>query len=68
MIGTFLSSISTSFSLMDKFRSIHFAGLDYEHYNKLLTSIRSATSEDLLRVANDSFREEDWLQVIAGGI
>ncbi|CAD5293047.1 MULTISPECIES: pitrilysin family protein [unclassified Imperialibacter] len=68
MIGTFLSSISTSFSLMDKFRSIHFAGLDYEYYNRLLTSIRTATSEDLLRVANDSFKEEDWLQVVAGGI
>ncbi|MEQ9101063.1 MAG: pitrilysin family protein [Imperialibacter sp.] len=68
MIGSFLSSISTSFSLMDKFRSIHFAGLDYEHYNRLLTSIRTATSEDLLRVANDSFKEEDWLQVVAGGI
>ncbi len=68
MIGSFLSSISTSFSLMDKFRSIHFAGLGYEHYDQMLSSIRTASSEDLLRVADASFDEKDWLQVIGGGI
>lgn len=68
MIGTFLTSISTPFSLMDKFRSVHFSKMDYDYYDNLLTSIRTATAEDVMRVANDSFDQESWLQVVAGGI
>lgn len=68
MAGTFLTSISSPFAVMDKFKSVHFAGLDYGYYDRLLSGIRQSTTRDLLRVANDFFDEEKWLQVIGGGI
>ncbi len=68
MTGTFLTSITSPFSLVDKFKSIHFSGLGYEYYDHYLTNIRSTTAEELLRVANDFLKEEEWIQVVGGGI
>ena len=68
MTGTFLTSIASPFSLVDKFKSIHFSGLGYEYYDQFLAGIRDATAEDLMRVANDFLKEEEWIQVVAGGI
>ena len=68
MTGTFLTSITSPFSLVDKFKSIHFSGLNYDYYDQFLAGIRDATAEDLMRVANDFLKEEEWIQVVAGGI
>lgn len=68
MAGTFLTSISTPFSLMDKFKSIYFSELGYEYYDQFLASIRTASADDMQRVANDFLKEDDWIQVVGGGI
>lgn len=68
MAGTFLTSITSAFSLADKFKTIHFSGLGYDYYDQYIARIRETTSEELLRVANDFLKEEEWVQVVGGGV
>ena len=68
MQGSFLSSITTPFSLADKFKGVHFHGLDYSFYNQYLKTIRNITPKTILRVANEQFKMEDYSTVVVGGL
>ncbi len=68
MQGSFLSSITTPFSLADKFKAIHFHGLNYSFYNQYLQTIRDISPETILRVANEQFKIEDYSTVVVGGL
>jgi len=66
MLGSFLSSISTPFSLADKFKSIHFHNLGYDFYRSYLNAINTITSEHILKSANSYFNPEKYSTVIVG--
>ncbi|MCS6823643.1 MAG: insulinase family protein [Cytophagaceae bacterium] len=66
MIGTFLSSLSTPFAAMDKFKTIYYNSLDYSFYDDYFKSLKQITSEDLMDVAN-RYLSDDFYEVIAGG-
>ncbi len=66
MLGTFASSLNSPFALADKFKSIHFEGLDYSWYKKMLAAYRSITAEELRETARKYLREEDMTEVVAG--
>lgn len=68
MQGSFLSSITTPFSLADKFKAIHFHGLDYSFYHKYLQTIRTIGSETILRVANEQLIVDEYSTVVVGGL
>ncbi len=67
MIGTFQSSITSPFSLMDKFKSIHFHGLTYDYYNNYLTTIQAITQEEILEVSNKYFGIASLSEIVVGG-
>src|SRR5690606_23476629 len=52
MIGNLLSSFSSPFDLMARFKNIHQQGLDYSFYEEQLEYIKSFTPEDIIRVGN----------------
>lgn len=67
MLGSFVGSINTPFSLMDKFKVIHANGLGYEYFDKYVSGINNMTSENLLEVAAKYFIPSDWHEVVVGG-
>ncbi|HYG38720.1 MAG TPA: pitrilysin family protein [Cytophagales bacterium] len=68
LIGTFLSSINTPFSLADKFKSIYFHKMDYSFYSNYLKAIKNADSKNLLEVANKYLDYEKMVKIVAGGV
>lgn len=66
MAGAFLSSISTPFQLMGKFKTIHSNHLDYSYFDKLFAALKNVTPEEILKTANDYLRMEDLHTVIVG--
>ena len=68
MLGTFQASISTPFSLADKFKAIHFYGLDYQFYRDYLSAVKSVTQEDILRLSQQYLQTDSFSQVVVGGL
>jgi predicted Zn-dependent peptidase len=67
MLGSFMSSINSPFSLADKFKSIFFHDLGYEFYQNYIEGVRAVDSEELQRLANIYLQEDSFSRVIVGG-
>ncbi len=48
MLGTFSSTVATPFSLMDRFKAVHYQGLDYSYYRDYFDTLDEISSADLL--------------------
>jgi zinc protease len=66
LLGTFLSSLNTPFALADKFKTIHFNGLDYSFYDNYIKAIKAITPSDLQSTANKYLIPENFIEVVAG--
>ena len=66
MLGSLLGSLENVFSHADKFKSIHFAGLGYEYYDRYAKIIKTITSTDLLTLANKYLDFDGFYKVIVG--
>jgi len=66
MLGSLLGSLENVFSHADKFKSIYFAGLDYDYYDKYAATVKSVNSARLLELANIYFHFENFYKVIVG--
>ena len=67
MLGTFQASITTPFSLAEKFKAIYFYGLDYQFYHDYLASVKSVSQEDILQLSQKYLQIESLTQVVVGG-
>ena len=50
--GSFLASLDGPFSLADRFKSIHFSGMDYNYFNFYLDEVRAMNAQKILDIAN----------------
>ena len=66
MLGNFLSSLETSFSLADKFKNIYFFGQDYSFYDKYIDIINTITAQDIQELANKYLDGHTFKQVVVG--
>jgi zinc protease len=66
MLGSLLGSLENVFSHADKFKSIHFAGLDYDYYDKFTSTIKTITAERLKELANKYWNFDQFYKVIVG--
>jgi zinc protease len=66
MLGSLLGSLENVFSHADKFKNLHFSGLDYEYYDRYTNTIKTITSDDLMRLANQYFDLGSFYKVIVG--
>jgi predicted Zn-dependent peptidase len=66
MLGHFVSSLETSFSLADKFKNIHFFGQDYSFYDQYVDTINSITPERLHELANTYLRPAAFKKAVVG--
>ncbi|MFN3759078.1 MAG: M16 family metallopeptidase [Algoriphagus aquaeductus] len=66
LIGQMLSKFSTSFDLMDRFRAVHYSGLDLSFFQSKLNFLKTFTAEDLLRIGNIYFSSPPFVEVVVG--
>ncbi|MFL5728945.1 MAG: M16 family metallopeptidase [Cytophagaceae bacterium] len=66
LLGTFLSSLNTPFSLADKFKTVYFNNLDYSFYDHYISNIKSITPEELKSTANKYLVPGSLVEVVAG--
>lgn len=68
MIGSLMSSFSSPFDLMTRFKNVYYQGLDYNFYEEQLEFIRSFQPEDIMRIGNSYFDRDNIMEVIVGAI
>lgn len=66
LLGSFQSSITSPFSLADKFKSIHYHGLDYGYYSRYIDTIQSITAEKIKEMIATYLRQPDMTTVMVG--
>ena len=66
LIGQMLSRFSSSFDLMDRFRSVHHSGLDFDFYRKKLAFLRTFTALDILEAGRKYFSNPPFIKVVVG--
>jgi predicted Zn-dependent peptidase len=66
MLGSLLGSLENVFSHADKFKSIYFAGLDYDYYDRYADTVKNITSDKLIELANQYFHFDGFYKVIVG--
>ncbi len=64
--GNYLSSITTAFSIAEKFRNVHFYGLDYSFYDELFERIDKINTEDILIAARQYLNPDKMSEVLVG--
>jgi predicted Zn-dependent peptidase len=66
MLGSLLGSLENIFSHADKFKNIHFSGLDYEYYERYTHVVKTISSEEILQIANKYLDAGKFYKVIVG--
>jgi zinc protease len=66
LMGNFLSSIETSFSLADKFKNIYFFNLGYSYYDNYLENLNTVSADRILELANKYLDEDAFRLVMVG--
>ena len=66
LIGQMISRFSSSFELMDRFRSVHHSGLDFDFYRKKLAFLRTFSAEEILEVGSKYFSNPPFTEVVVG--
>lgn len=55
MHGSYLGSINSAFALMDKYKTIHYAKLDYNYFNKYIQTLKTIRQSDIQEMAQKWF-------------
>ncbi|MGK9125060.1 insulinase family protein [Olivibacter sp. SA151] len=64
--GAFLGSLENVFSHVDKFKNVHFVGLDLTYYNRHLQIVKSSTPETIMNTANKYLDYNNMIKVVVG--
>jgi len=65
VVGTFVKSINSPFSLVQHFKTVHYHNLEKDYYNKYVGQINEITVEHLLTTAQKYF-DRPFLEVAVG--
>jgi predicted Zn-dependent peptidase len=66
LIGQLFAKFSSPFDLIDQFKGVYYAGLDFSYYEKRFETLKKFTAEDLLTIGNRYFSSPDRVQVRVG--
>ena len=66
MLGSMLGSLENAFSHADKFKNIHFFGLDYSYYSNYVATVKNITAQDLKEMANKYLDWNAMARVVVG--
>jgi zinc protease len=66
MLGSLLGSLENIFSHADKFKNIHFFGLDYDYYDRYTQVVKSISAVDVMQMAKKYLDTDNFYKVIVG--
>lgn len=66
LVGNLLSSFSSPFDLMTRFKGIHHYGLDYDFYEERLAFIKNFKAEEIMAVGDKYFDPKNIVEIIVG--
>jgi zinc protease len=66
MLGSLLGSLENVMSHADKFKNVHFSGLDFGYYDRYTQSVKSITAEEVRQLANKYLNLDEFYKVIVG--
>ncbi len=66
LIGQLFSKFSSPFDLIDQFKGVFFAGLDFSFYENRFNYLKKFTAEDLLNIGERYFSSADRVKVRVG--
>ena len=66
LIGQLFTKFSSPFDLIDQFKGVYYAGLDFSFYEKRFETLKKFTAADLLSIGNRYFSSSDRVQVRVG--
>jgi predicted Zn-dependent peptidase len=66
MLGSLLGSLENVFSHADKFKSLYFAGLDYDFYDRYVDTVKTVSADRLQQLANEYLNFDGFYKVIVG--
>ena len=66
LIGQLFTKFSSPFDLIDQFKGVYYAGLDFSFYEKRFETLKKFTAADLLSIGNRYFSSPDRVQVRVG--
>lgn len=66
LTGSFLRSIDGPFAIADRYKGVVLYGLDFEYYQKYITTIRSTNSEQIINLANKYLDDATLFELVAG--
>jgi zinc protease len=66
LLGSFLKSLDGPFALSDRFKAVHFLGLNYKYYEKYIETIETVTNRDLIETANQYLNKDSFVEVVVG--
>ena len=66
LLGSLLGSLENVFSHADKFKTLYFAGLGYEYYDRYTEVIKTINAYELLKLANQYLDFDKFYKVIVG--
>lgn len=68
LLGNLLKSCDGPFKMASLFENVHFYGLDYSFYNNYIETIKTITSEELIKIANEYLKIDSLTEIVAGSI
>ncbi len=66
MAGAFASEVDSPFAIADKFKTLHFSGLNYSHYGDLFDTLKTITPHEVLEVAGKYLDPQKFSSVVVG--
>jgi predicted Zn-dependent peptidase len=66
MMGSLLGSLENVFSHADKFKNLYFSGLDYDYYDRYVSTIKTVTAVQLKQLAEQYLNADQFYKVVVG--
>ena len=66
MLGNFVSSIDSPFSLVDKFKAIHYQGLGYDFYQSFFDTVNTISPKEIMHISQKYLQPDSLINCIVG--
>jgi predicted Zn-dependent peptidase len=65
-MGSLLGSLENAFSHADKFKNLHFYGLDYSYYDRYTETVKNISPNELMALANKYWDYDSFYKIVVG--